>query len=133
MCAAALGVGVESVAHIIARPLEWKARIDAAVKEQPTLKRAAQFLTEEYPKFSSTDKTNLTAAFSEKFAPFVHDETLTARYGTGQPALRWETVVKNRLIVFIDLHAVEDDWEACFAMMWIFRYVYEYVRRRQPR
>jgi hypothetical protein len=69
MCAAALGVGVDSVADMIARPLAWKARIDAAVKEQPTLKRAAQFLTEDYPKFSSTDKTNLTAAFLEKLHP----------------------------------------------------------------
>jgi hypothetical protein len=133
MCAAALGLGIESVADMIARPVEWKARIDAAVAEQPILKRVAQFLTEEYPKLSSTDKTNLTAALLEKIAPFIHDETLTARYDASQVALPWETVINNRLIVLIDLHTVEDDWEAYFTMMWIFRYVYEHVRRRQPR
>jgi hypothetical protein len=82
------------------------------------------------------DRSRLTTPFLDKIFTFSLDPTLRALFGAKAPGIAWEEVCEHSQTVLVDFRSEQDEEMRRFKMLWVFDYLYTWIktrgRREQP-
>jgi hypothetical protein len=134
----ALGLQITEAESLLSRPEEWErsGRFAEAERRSPEAKPAVAYFRTTYLPMRQQDRSRLTTPFLDKIFTFSLDPTLRALFGAKAPGIAWEEVCEHSQTVLVDFRSEQDEEMRRFKMLWVFDYLYTWIktrgRREQP-
>lgn len=116
--AAQLGLQIEFAYDLVRHPNKYADLLTYAEKQDPELKKAANFFREFMGEKSKTLHERKTLSFLNKLHPFLSDKAVRASFNAVTPGIDWPAVVRNRQTVLIDFRHEWDTERRQFKLLW---------------
>jgi hypothetical protein len=128
---ASLSYQLTEIEDLLFNTMEWErsGKFAEAVRRNPQAARAVAYFRHQYLPLSRSAKAELISPLLDHVFPFVHDPQLRSLFGSSTPGLRLQEVEQGEHVVF-DFRNLSDPEHKRFAMLWIFNYLYEYLKQR---
>jgi hypothetical protein len=133
MVLAALGYQITEAEDLLRRPEAWESRFQEAVARYPEVQPAVAFFRNEYIPMREADRWRLTTPFFDKIFPFSLHPQLKAMVGARKPGIDWDEVEWKRQTVLLDFRRVTDAETRRFQLLWVFDYLYSWIKTRGRR
>jgi hypothetical protein len=132
---AALDYPLTLALDLLRHPEAWQnaGRFAAAVKRYPEAAPAVAFFQEEYIPAGQANRRRLLNPYFDKVFVFNLDQNLRAMFGATKPGIDWEEVEQKGQTVLIDFRNEIDPQLKKFKLLWIFSFIFEYIRLRGRR
>jgi hypothetical protein len=129
----ALNLQITSAADLLRQPAAYLSRLDAGRAASHEVAEAVSFFTNEYIPMRQTGRERLTNSFLDRVFDFNLDPRLAAMVSQPLPSIRWDAVESKQQIVLLDYRRVTDRDLQRFLLLWVFTYLYEWIKHRGRR
>jgi hypothetical protein len=135
MVLVALGYQLTEAEDLLVHTSEWEKQglFDEAIRRNPEAVPAVAYFREQYLPLSRSAKNQLTSTFLDHMFTFALDPKLRTLFGASTPGITWEDVEQQHQTVILDFKNVTDPETRRFAMLWIFKHLYEHIKTRGRR
>jgi hypothetical protein len=132
---AALSFQLTEVEDLFFNTLEWEqaGRFAKAIARCPEAAPAVSYFRDEYLPLRRSEKLQLTGTFLDHVYRFSRHPGLRLLFGASMPGLDLEEVEERGETVILDFRNVSDPEVRRFALLWIFHYLYDHIKRRGRR
>jgi hypothetical protein len=129
---AALDYPLTLALDLLRHPEAWRnaGRFAEAVKRYPEAAPAVDFFLEEYIPAGQANRRRLLNPYFDKISVFSLDNNLRAMFGATKPGIDFDEVERNGHTVLIDFRKEIDPQLKRFKLLWIFSFIFEYIRLR---
>ncbi|MGH2530905.1 MAG: hypothetical protein ACRDJW_01240 [Thermomicrobiales bacterium] len=124
----ALGYQVSELPDLLRRPEAWRALLTEAVRCDPRVAAAADYLRDEYIPLRPEQRRARTKALLTKLT-LLADDVTKAQFCAPAPGLDWHQLRAEQQLWLFDLRN-EHTWEVRqFKLLWLFLAIIDYVKR----
>jgi hypothetical protein len=131
MVLAALNFQITEAEDLLLNPQQWLSRFAEAERRYPEVAPATAYFRNKYIPMRDTEKSMETHSFLDRVFEFGLDPYLKAMFGGANlPGINFDDVVRKRQTVLLDFRNVLDEDFRPFMLLWVFSYLYEWIKRR---